>query len=325
MTIWFPSRQKREPPKPPPPPLQHEPVLDERMAPLLAELPPGSNVAVVTLLGSLCPITLGHVAAFVEARKLLLDEASPHRPKRLERFAHVLGFISLNGDYHVGMKMAQAGQPFLDADQRQALVKLAVADMQWMGWEAREGVSIRGLRRRWPNITFVHFTMNGADDVAKYRKYLHAEPRNRYITMGRPGETEKVVKGMQAAGVDPEDGNCLLGPELPDISSTEARHAIAAGDEAALARLLHPRVAEWCLRHSPWCRRVDLDGHECAAAGGDGPGDAEGVAHDSRGLPSAASVMSESRAMTDDDMNQAFEELENEEEDAEGGGGGDAT
>ena len=277
MTTWF--KQKRAVPEapPPPPPLQHEPLLDERMAPLLAKLPPGSNVAVVTLLGSLCPITLGHVDAFVEARKLLLDEASPYRPKRLEGFAQVLGFISLNGDMHVAGKLERSGQPSLDAGQRQTLVQLAVSDLPWMGWEAREGVSKRELLRRWPNVNFVHFKMNGADDVAKYRKYLHANSLNRYITMGRPGETEKVVKGMQAAGVDPEDGNCLLGPELPDISSTEARHAIAAGDETTLARLLHPRVAEWCLTNSPWRRldttvkevaasepALDADGHECA-------------------------------------------------------------
>ena len=36
------------------------------------------------------------------------------------------------------------------------------------------------------------------------------------------------------------------------VSSTEVRRAVAAGDAAACARLLHPRVAEWCLRESPW-------------------------------------------------------------------------
>ena len=40
----------------------------------LAELPMGSNVAVVTLLGSLCPITIGHIKTFEVARRLLLQK-----------------------------------------------------------------------------------------------------------------------------------------------------------------------------------------------------------------------------------------------------------
>ena len=42
---------------------------------VLANVEPGSRVGVVTMLGSLCPVTLGHVQAFVEARRLLLGEA----------------------------------------------------------------------------------------------------------------------------------------------------------------------------------------------------------------------------------------------------------
>lgn len=55
-------------------------------------------VAVVTLLGSLCPITLAHVQAFDEARKLLLllDPKSSARPTGLEHFDHILSFISAN-------------------------------------------------------------------------------------------------------------------------------------------------------------------------------------------------------------------------------------
>lgn len=129
-----------------------------------------------------------------------------------------------------------------------------------MGWEQYQGSSKEGLRRCLPSVNFVHFTMHAPRrrDVATVPQVPDADSRNRYITMGRPGETEKVVKGMQAAGVDPDDGNCLLGPELPGISSTEARLAIAAGDEAALARLLYPRGTEWCLAFSPW-GRLDTD------------------------------------------------------------------
>ena len=50
----------------------------------------GTRVAVVTLLGSLCPITLGHVQGFEEARRILLGEGVA-RPLRTP--AHTLGYI----------------------------------------------------------------------------------------------------------------------------------------------------------------------------------------------------------------------------------------
>ena len=60
---------------------------------------------------------------------------------------------------------------------------------------------------------------------------------------------------------------------------------------------------------------------ELASVEGGGGGDADSALTQTV----VATVMSESRAITDDDMNQAFEELEQtEEEDADGGGGGDA-
>ena len=33
------------------------------------------------------------------------------------------------------------------------------------------------------------------------------------------------------------------------------RRAIVAGDAAACARMLHPRVAEWCLSESAWRKK----------------------------------------------------------------------
>merc|ERR1711988_429482 len=97
------------------------------------------------------------------------------------------------------------------------------------------GASMDDLACRWPRLNFVHFIMNGADDVVKYRKWTYAKHGNgRYITMGRPGDTQKVVAGMRSAGIDPEAGAFVLGPELPDMSSTDARAAVTRGDRAAL-------------------------------------------------------------------------------------------
>ena len=67
--------------------------------------------------------------------------------------------------------------------------------------------------------------------------------------MGRPGDTERVLAGARDAGLDLDDGNFVMGPELPNISSTAARAALAQKDMPALKRLLHPRVAAWCLEN----------------------------------------------------------------------------
>merc|ERR1712224_206706 len=40
-----------------------------------------------------------------------------------------------------------------------------------------------------------------------------------------------------------------MGPELQDVSATEARSLIAAGDLPSLEKLLHPRVAAWCVEN----------------------------------------------------------------------------
>ena len=110
------------------------------------------------------------------------------------------------------------------------------------------------LQSAWPQLRFTHIVMNGADDVRKYRKWLWASPEMRMITMGRPGDTESVVREALEAGIDLDEGTFIMGPELPDISSSAARAALCRGDDAAAAALLHPAVLAWCQRHGPWKR-----------------------------------------------------------------------
>eukprot|EP00443_Scrippsiella_acuminata_P018117 CAMPEP_0115246836 /NCGR_PEP_ID=MMETSP0270-20121206/41236_1 /TAXON_ID=71861 /ORGANISM="Scrippsiella trochoidea, Strain CCMP3099" /LENGTH=231 /DNA_ID=CAMNT_0002662071 /DNA_START=100 /DNA_END=795 /DNA_ORIENTATION=- len=222
----------------------------EGMAPTLDALPARTEVAVVTLLGSLCPVTRGHVQGFLEAREVLLGR-SELTPEGLECFGQVVGFISLNSDRHVGQKMMQKGQALLDIRTRQHLVKLAIEEYTWLATERREGESLEQLKQRWPQLRFVHFRMNGADDVANHRKWVMSDAQNRFITMGRPGFTEKVVHGMTTDNVDPR--HFILGPELPDISSTAVREALGRRDMEALEQLLHPSVAQWCLSKGAYC------------------------------------------------------------------------
>jgi len=227
----------------------------------LAELPMGSNCAVVTLLGSLCPITICHVQTFEIARQLLLQksessEGAMLRPSALERFDAVVGFISLNGDRHVGAKLAQKKQQSLDIDQRRHLVRLATADLPWVGEEDREGSCLKTLRSRMPHLNFIHFCMNGADDVRKYRKWLWADVDHRFLTFGRPGDTGAVMNAALRDGVDLDAGHFVMGPELTDVSSTDARIALARGNFAQAQRHLHPSVIEWLLTHGPWLPKI---------------------------------------------------------------------
>lgn len=219
--------------------------------PILDALPKGSRVALVKMVGSLCPVTLGHVQGFIEARRIFLRDPAVPRPKHLEAFVEVVGLLALNSDGHVSGKLARMGERHLWFEDRRRLVELATADYPWLEYDAPEFG--RRLEHRWPALEFVHYSLNGADDVSKYRKYTWSGPCSRYITMGRPGDTERVRKGMAKAGVDQERGYFILGPDLPDISATEARRLLRSGeDDVGLRELLHPSVINWCKTNGPY-------------------------------------------------------------------------
>jgi len=209
------------------------------------------------------------MGGFIEARKLLLGEpeGKTHRPAKLESFGEVLGFISLNGDGHVGAKLRAKGEPNLSYAHRQHLVRLALQDLDWMDVEIYEGESLERLQRMFPRLRFTHFCMNGADDVLRFGKYMWSGPKSRFITMGRPGFTEEVAKAMVENHIDPEAGYFILGPELPEISSTDARMALTKGDRKTVARLLHPRVSDWCFQHGPYTARDDATGQHSLQVG----------------------------------------------------------
>jgi len=242
---------------------------------LLSALPEGASVAVISMLGSLCPITLGHVQCYVEARKILLDDPTSKvpRPKNLERFDECLGLISLNGDNMVGAKLEEKGQKTISYNTRVELVRLATEDYAWLNhedWDRPVKVDgfdqpgpwmncMRFYETAFPKLRFKEIDMNGADDVVKYEKWSAFIPGCRWtgnykaIVMGRPGATERVVEAMKEHSIDPDGGRLILGPELPDFSSTAARDASTKGDVKTLLSLVHPEVANFLLKR---------DGHE---------------------------------------------------------------
>eukprot|EP00756_Hemistasia_phaeocysticola_P025076 Hpha_TRINITY_DN15987_c2_g3::TRINITY_DN15987_c2_g3_i1::g.72304::m.72304 len=213
----------------------------------------GPRVAVVTLKGSLCPISRGHVQMFEESRRVLEAEGVHGRP-----YDYVLGYILLNGDHRVGPKMAEAGSVHLNKEERRELVGIATSKLDWLGysdldWEGRKcpekAVAEEVRRFLAPSGSTVdHYYLNGADDVVKYRKWEWTGPFNRFITMCRPGYTETLLLEMRKQGVIPSP-YFLIGPELPDISSTEARAALKRGDLATATKLLDEGVVAWLMKN----------------------------------------------------------------------------
>jgi hypothetical protein len=218
---------------------------------LLDRLSANVRVAVVTMTGSVCPVTLAHIKAFIESRKLLLSPNPGQQHK--DGFSDVIGFLSLNPDSRVRAKMSEKGEKHISLQDRAQLVKLATADHPWLAYNPSfEFEAVRSLTKRWPKITFVHYHLNGADDVVKYQKWLGCGPNYRFITIGRPGETDKVLQGVAKAGIDLSRGYFIMGPELPDISSTAVRQALRERDVAWLRKLLHEDVMKWCVSNGPY-------------------------------------------------------------------------
>ena len=219
--------------------------LHEKFKPFLDSLKPGNKVAVITMTGSCCPITKAHCMAFEVARSLLKDRAP--------EYTEVLGALALNTDGHVSNKFHEKGEEIIEWTSRAMLVRLATEETSWLSVShLKESQVVWDLQQSWECIDFVQYHLNGADDVLNYEKWTWAvDENNRFIALGRPTYTERLRE------LAPETPLFLIGPELPDISSSQVRDALYEEDFEALAKLLHPAVVAWCLHHSPYrrCKR----------------------------------------------------------------------
>ena len=222
--------------------------LHEKFKPSLECVKPGSQVAVITMTGSCCPITKAHCMAFEVARNLLKDKTDE------TQYAEVVCALSLNSDPHVSRKLQEKGEEIIDWTSRAMLVRRATEDIPWLSVShLKESWVVWDLQQSWEFINFVQYHLNGADDVLKYEKWTWAmDEASRFITLGRPGYTEQLRK------LAPETSFFLIGPELPDISSSQVREALYEEDFETLEKLLHHEVASWCLSHSPYNRRKRL-------------------------------------------------------------------
>jgi SH3-like domain-containing protein len=217
---------------------------------LFEESKPGQRVALITMVGTFCPITLGHIEGFVQAREILLGRADTADGVRIdEPFDIVLGCIGLNGQKHAECKLQEkkelppkGSRAGISIEDRSTLVALATQHLPWLNLDGRCNWA-----GSFPGLVFVKYLLNGADDVVKYQKWRHSSESRRFLTLGRPGFTAGVRKGIARCGADPRW--CILAPELPDISSTAARSALRETDMERLRGLLDSRVVDWCVKH----------------------------------------------------------------------------
>jgi hypothetical protein len=223
-------------------------------------LEPLSHVAVITYVGSLCPVTRAHISCVEEARKIVMDEptsfACPVSRPAIEKPDLAVAVISVNSDFYVRAKLRKNGEVALTSDQRLLLIDFATKDLDWVGCHHNAWRAFAELKDRFPNIRFSHFEVDGADVALNKEVWTHCADHHKWIVLGRscgPGEfdqTKLIVEMINAGEIVP--GNFIMGPILPDISSTKVRAALNVKDIDALREMLHPDVLEWLLAHNPY-------------------------------------------------------------------------
>jgi len=213
------------------------------MAHLQDTLPDGGKVALISMLGSFAPLTKGHLNAFVQSRKVLLERG----------FDEVLGVMSFNPEGHVKAKLKRKKMPNVPFNKRHELAECAFQDIAapWMTTEFQQTLFHRAIQKnpKFVNYTIQLFFANGADDVFLGRKYEQCGksfPDNRmFIMVGRPGDTDAVQKLLEQRGISGNDTECLWIDNENSFSSSQLRKAAMAKEVAKVHEIADGCVAEF--------------------------------------------------------------------------------
>ena len=232
---------------------------------LINALEPSSRVAVITFVGSFCPVTRAHLICVEEARKIIIGEPSEYfwplgqeQMRKIQKYALVVAVISVNGDRYVNSKLKKVGEVAISSENRRMLINLAIEDVDWICSHDRAWGAVNELKRCYPQIDFTHFELDGADVALKNEVWNDASQQHIRIAMGRAPETdeldstEEILKLIQNGHIDISNGHFLVGPILPNISSSRVRRALRIKDLDSLRSMLHPRVLEWILEAGPY-------------------------------------------------------------------------
>ena len=129
---------------------------------------------------------------FIQARELLKcgnyyrAPGVPKRPSRLPVFAECVGMLVFEKDFILKKKLLQGGMGALSDKDRRHLAQLGTAELPWMDCTTQFN-QVQHIQAEWPELKFTSFTMNGADEVAKYQKWRSAKVNRRQIAFARPG------------------------------------------------------------------------------------------------------------------------------------------
>ena len=165
-----------------------------RLEPYLHNLAAGSQVAVITFIGTFCPVTLGHIQCVQVARDVLIGAKKPIGSPLTQHFDACVAIMCCNPDKYVNKKMARQKQKSMPIKQRQQLLLLAASNMsQWLTVvdylphqfeKALSSDVWQKLCAAHPSLKFVHVSLGGADDVFTRKKcYQPVGPGNRMLTM----------------------------------------------------------------------------------------------------------------------------------------------
>lgn len=224
---------------------------------LLDALPEGSRVAVLVLHGSFNPITRAHTMMLDQAKQMLLDPTVSN-----DNFSEVIALVLPHDDFDVRKLLPQGFRDYwFRLEDRLSMINDVTVGTPWVMTADDNGnaINLFELRQDYPNLQFLDYIVEGADAIFEWRRWEWVDldiNTCRVICVGRPGYTDAVHDAVdQFVAENPHlsylatgRGGFLMGPELPNISSTDARELARRKDRQELIKLVHPLVATALLK-----------------------------------------------------------------------------
>lgn len=205
----------------------------------------GKPLIVLALSGALCPVHRCHVDALHCAKRWIEGE----------RLGIVVGgYLAPSSDSYVRGKN---GPQAMSLSRRVDCCKLATNKSEFVhvldwGWGSASTI-VSSLRRRlsesFPLASPIQvWLVAGADHAYRHRLYAYADSFMPTIAIGRKGDSAKLRDALRKDGVCASKFFHLCPTELPGVSSTGIRAALASGDWDVASSHLHPDVLAYLRR-----------------------------------------------------------------------------
>jgi len=238
------------------------------------------KLCVLLTTGAMNPIHRGHTAMVTQAKFSL---------ERHHGFTVVAGYVSPSHDSYVGPKMRLGGQTFVNAEERVAMCRLAVKEIEWLQvgtWEARQ---LGG----WPDypevlddltkhVLDLEADVNGTQDVVVF--YVCGTDHASYCGGGfRHHNKGLMVISRIGDPCHPTDvGRLIFGAgasskDIEALSSSGVRTVCENGTISQLHGMLHDDVASQIMRRGMynWKRKIFISASALARAWRKGESEAD--------------------------------------------------